>query len=90
MPAPDNREEIKDLIHRGTDKFRNGANAAAYRATVFPGQIRAVLNQAEQAMLAAAQRTKEALELMSLGSKSFPQISHPQSRCAPKFKIVER
>lgn len=90
MSAPDNREETKDLIHRGTDEFWNGANAAAYRATVFPDQIRAVLNQAEQAMLAAAQRTKEVLELMSLGSKSFAQISHPPLRYAPKFKIVER
>lgn len=89
MPAL-NREEIEDLSHRPTDGFWNGPNVAAHKATVFPHQAGAGVNKAEQEKRAADQRSKEALELMSLGSKSVAQPYDQRSQHEPKFKILER
>lgn len=90
MSAPGNRKETEDLSHRTTGKFWSGPNIAAHKATVFPYQAGAGVNQAEQEKRTAGQRTQEALELMSLGSRSVAQPHCQRSRYEPKFKILER
>lgn len=90
MSALGNREETENLSYRTTDRFWNGPNVAAHEATVFPHQAGAGVNQAEQEKRTADQRTKEALELMSLGSKSAAQPYYQRSRYGPKFTILER
>ncbi len=90
MSALGNREEIKDLSHRTSDESWSGPNVIADKATVFPDQIRAVLNQAEQEKQAADQRIKEALELMSVGSRSVAQPRYQRSSYEPRFKILDR
>lgn len=89
MSAPDNREEIKHFIHHTTNEFWNGVNVVAHKAMVLPHQAGAVVNKAEQEKRTADQRTKEALELTSLGSKSVAQPYYQRSRYETKFKILE-
>ena len=90
MSARGNREEIKDLSRCTSAESWSSLNVVADKATVFPNQIRAVLIQAEQEKRAADRRTKEALELMSLGSKSVEQPHYRQSRYGPTFKVLGR
>lgn len=75
MSVVDKGEANKAVVHLTVNEFWNSSEMNVL---------------AEQAKLAAAQRTKEALEMMSLGSTSARQTCYRQSRYEPRFKVLER
>lgn len=65
-------------------------DVVAYQGSSLPHYVSEVVSKAKQDELAANQRTKEALELMSLGLKSVSQTYYRQAPYTPKFKILQR